>query len=576
TLPSPPIPIIQHLQQTPVSTPTIVPSTSLQNLLTFGSLFKFEDRVKSLEDDFSEFKQTNLFTKAVSSIPDRLRDEAKAKNEDFINTIDANIKKIIREQIKVQVKEQVSKILTRIEKSVNEQLEAKVLIRSSNEAKTSHVVKTLYKALVDAYEIDKDILATYGDTDTLKRRQDDEDEDDESSAGSNRGSKRTKAGKEPESTSAPKDKTSKSTGSSKEGSKYKTRSTGNSAQAEEQVYTVKDLEEPAHQEFKTGFTKDHPVDETTQLPDWFQKPAKPPTPDRDWNKTLPAVHGPIQPWISTLARKEDPRESFNELMDTPLDFVIFVLNRLKVNTLTPKLLVGLTFELLKGSYKSLVELEYFLEEVYKATINQLDWNNPEGQQYPHDLRKPLPLIPNSRGRQVIPFDHFINNDLAYLSGGVSSQTYATLVTKTKAADYGHIKWIKDLVPNTMWSQVPIVHDKHALWGISHWGQKRQQFYGYAVHKESARDVYSRNRIIAIKKLTIVEWHNYKNLDWITVRRDDDKLYTFKEGDYNRLFLQDIEDMLLLLVQGKLTNLNIEERLALVSHPAKAETQGVTS
>ncbi|GJZ56983.1 hypothetical protein Tco_0612477 [Tanacetum coccineum] len=43
---------------------------------------------------------------------------------------------------------------------------------------------------------------------------------------------------------------------------------------------------------------------------------------------------------------------------------------------------------------------------------------------------------------------------------------------------------------------------------------------------------------------------------------DDKLYTFKEGDYNRLRLQDIEDMLLLLVQGKLTNLNIEERLAL--------------
>ncbi|GJZ05603.1 hypothetical protein Tco_0539396 [Tanacetum coccineum] len=41
------------------------------------------------------------------------------------------------------------------------------------------------------------------------------------------------------------------------------------------------------------------------------------------------------------------------------------------------------------------------------------WNNPKGQQYPHDLRKPLPLIPNSRGRRVIPFDHFVNNDLAY-------------------------------------------------------------------------------------------------------------------------------------------------------------------
>ncbi|GJY76128.1 hypothetical protein Tco_0481244 [Tanacetum coccineum] len=172
---------------------------------------------------------------------------------------------------------------------------------------------------------------------------------------------------------------------------------------------------------------------------------------------------------------------------------------------------------MKGSCKSLVELEYFFEEVYKATTDQLDYNNPEGQQYPHDLRKPLPLIPNSRGRRVIPFDHFINNDFVYLNSGVSSQTYTTLVMKTKATDYGHIKWIEDLVPNTI--------------------------------------------INAVTKLQIVKWHNYKHLDWITVRREDEKLYTFKEGDFHRLRIQDIEDMLFLLVQGKLTNLTIEERLA---------------
>ncbi|GJZ11068.1 hypothetical protein Tco_0545827 [Tanacetum coccineum] len=551
TLPPPPIPLIQPLQQTPVPTTKIVPSTSLQNLPTFGSVFKFEDKVKALEDNFSEFKQKNSFAKAVSSIlgivvkyltnqmnkavkavvqlqSDSLREAVQAEKQDFINKIDENMKKIIKDQVKVQVKEQVSMILSRIEKLVNDQLEAEVLTRLSNEAKTSHAVaanlsklelkkilidkiennksidrsvqqKTLYKALVDAYETDKDILETYGDTVKFKRSRDDEDEDENPFAGSNRGSKRRRAGKEPESTSAPKEKTSKSTGKSKEGSK--------SHQAEEPAHTVDDLEEPMNQEFDTGFTEDQSVDETTQLPDWLQKPTKPLTPDRDWNKTLPAAHGPIQPWIINLAQKEDPRESFNELMDTPLDFSAFVLNQLKIDTLTPELLAGPTFELMKGSCKSLVELEYFLEEVYKATTDQLDWNNPEGQHYPHDLRKPIPLRPNSRGRQVIPFDHFINNDLAYLSGDVSSRTYATSVTKTKAADYGHIKWIKDMVPNTMW-----------------------------INRESTHDVYSRNRIIRIKKLTIIEWHNYKHLEWITARRDDDKLYTFKEGDYNRLRL----------------------------------------
>ncbi|GJU78873.1 hypothetical protein Tco_1275943 [Tanacetum coccineum] len=395
--------------------------------------------------------------------------------------------------------------------------------------------KNLYKALVEAYESDKLILDTYGDTISFKRRRDDEDKDEEPSARSNRGSKTRRAGKEPESTSTPKEKTPKSTGKSTEGSKSLHKYAGESAQSKEPMHPPGIMEEPAHQEFDTKATEDQPVDETPQPSKWFQIPTRLPSPDRDWNKTLPADHGPVQPWLSNLSREEGPRESFDELMDTPLDFSTFMMNRLKVNTLTPELLSGLTFEPMKGTCKSLVELEYFFEEVYKATTDQLDWNNPEGQQYPHDLRKPLPLIPNSCGRKVILFDHFINNDLAYLSGGVSSQTYATSVTKTKAIDYGHIKWIEDLVPNTMWSEVPVNYDKHALWGISHWRRKRQQFYTFSANRESARD--------------------------ITIHKDDDKLYTFKEGDFKRLRLQDIEDMLILLAQGKLTNLNVEDHLA---------------
>nr|GEZ21113.1 hypothetical protein [Tanacetum cinerariifolium] len=58
--------------------------------------------------------------------------------------------------------------------------------------------------------------------------------------------------------------------------------------------------------------------------------------------------------------------------------------------------------------------------------DQLDCVNPKGQQYLHNLLKPLPLIPNSQGRHVIPFDHFINNDLEYLRGGASSHSESKL------------------------------------------------------------------------------------------------------------------------------------------------------
>ncbi|GKC23310.1 hypothetical protein Tco_1025460, partial [Tanacetum coccineum] len=170
---------------------------------------------------------------------------------------------------------------------------------------------------------------------------------------------------------------------------------------------------------------------------------------------------------------------FDEFMATPIDFSAFMINRLKIDHLTQELLTGPTYDLIKGTCKSVAELDYHLEEVFKATNEQLDWNNPEGTPYPHNLSKPLPLIPNARGRLVIPFDHFINNDLEYLKGGSSSRKYTTSITKTKATDYGQVKWIEDQIPRTTWSVVPIDYDKHAYWGTYHWGPKCQRFYGYA-------------------------------------------------------------------------------------------------
>nr|GEY47598.1 hypothetical protein [Tanacetum cinerariifolium] len=375
-----------------------------------------------------------------------------------------------------------------------------------------------------------------------------------------RGSKRRREGGEPESACAPLEPTTRSAGRSITGSKSRQASTSESAFAEEPVQTISQIEEPSHPVFETG-ERDQPIVQTSQHPEWFPLPKKPPTPDHDWNKTLPAVQGSAQTLISELAKQADSLSSFNELLDTPIDFFNFIMYRLGVDTLTPELLAGPTYELMRGSCNSLTELEYHLEEVYKATTDRLDWVNPEGQQYPHNLLQPLSLIPNNRGRRVIPFAHFINNDLEYLQGGASSQKYTTSMTKTKAADYGHIKWIEDLVPRTMWIQEPINYNKHALWGVTHWGQKRQQFYGFAVNRESALDVYSKRRIIAVIDLKIVDWHNYKHLDWISVCRDDDKIYKFKEGDFKRLRLKDIEDMLLLLVQGKLSNLTVEECFA---------------
>nr|GFB45961.1 hypothetical protein [Tanacetum cinerariifolium] len=78
TLPSSSILIMSQVQQAPAPTPTTAPSTSLQDLLNFGSLFGFDHHLKTLEANFSEFMQTNQFFEAVSSILDEQKNLYKA------------------------------------------------------------------------------------------------------------------------------------------------------------------------------------------------------------------------------------------------------------------------------------------------------------------------------------------------------------------------------------------------------------------------------------------------------------------------------------------------------------------
>ncbi|GJR11433.1 hypothetical protein Tco_0794085 [Tanacetum coccineum] len=339
--------------------------------------------------------------------------------------------------------------MSKVEKYVTETLGAEVLVRSTNQPQSSYA-KNLYRALLEAYNSDQDILSSYGKEESSKETT---------------------------------QKKSKSTSSSKGTTRSPPKSLGKSVQEEEHDPRVDDLEEPFHQEFNTGNDDVSPVREATDVDERLLNPSGSRTPDPEWNQT----------------------------------------KMLNIQHLTQDMLIGPTYDLIKGTCKSVVVLEYHLEEVFKATNDQLDWHNPEARPYPHDLSKPLLLIPDAQGRLIIPYDHFINNDLEYLKGGSSSRKYTTSITKTKAADYGHIKWIEDKIP---------------------------------------RNGYSKHRIIVVTSLKIMEFFGYKHLEEITVRRQDDKLYMFQEGDFKRLCRKDIEDMLLLLVHGKLMNLNVDERFAL--------------
>nr|GFB87554.1 hypothetical protein [Tanacetum cinerariifolium] len=238
-------------------------------------------------------------------------------NDEFLRNIDENMKKIIKGQVKNQVKEQVSSILPRIEESVNATLEAEVLTRSSQSSRTSYAIAVdlsemeLKKILIEKMEGNKSIQLSDEQRNLYKALVEAYDADKGPFAGSNRGSKRQKEGGEQASASTTSEKAIEGAGGSTTGSQSRQMSSSESAFAEEPVQTTCQLEETPHPVFETG-VDDQPIVQTSQHPEWFSQPRRPPSPDHAWNTTLPAAQGDAQSWISNLARQTDAHSSFND------------------------------------------------------------------------------------------------------------------------------------------------------------------------------------------------------------------------------------------------------------------------
>nr|GEU93733.1 hypothetical protein [Tanacetum cinerariifolium] len=147
--------------------------------------------------------------------------------------------------------------------------------------------------------------------------------------------------------------------------------------------------------------------------------------------------------------------------------------------------------------------EWFTQPLRPPTPDP-KWNKRD--YYPFDMSKPLPLQGHP-GHLTVAVDYFFNNDLEYLKSFDLARMYTRSITKTKAAQY-EIVGIEDMVP-TLW----------------------------------------RVKSISVKKL-----HGYGHLEEIVVKRADRQLYKFKEDDFVDLYINDIEDMLLLVVQHKLFHL----------------------
>ncbi|GKD16731.1 hypothetical protein Tco_1205889, partial [Tanacetum coccineum] len=467
---------------TPTPPPTIETINPLSNLPDFASIFRFNDRITTLEKEVAEIKKDPLHTQVTSLVDEHLDTRLGETKEEFMNFLSESLTARIKEQLIKESRDEVTlaKVSSQPQStyeaaSTLTEFELKKILLDKMEKSESYLTapehQDCYDGLKKSYALDKDFFFSY-DVYSVKRSRKDED----LSAGSDRGLKKRKLSKDAEPTTGPKKKDSTS-GSSK-GTKSQPKSSGKSVQSEEPVFEVADSDLPQDQEGNLGDNEDEPRNETASRRDWFKKPTPPQEPtDPDWNIGKTTQEGPTQNWLMTLAASTSTDKSlkdFDELMSTPIDFSGYILNGLKIENLTQEILLGPAFRLLKGTRSNYAKLEYDFKECYKALSEKLDWENPEGGDYPFDLSKPLPLITYGN-RQIVPFEFFINNDLK---------------------------------------------------GI-----------------QSRGDVYSTKHILAVTHVKVMRKHGYGYLEEIIVRRADNVLYRFKEGDFSRLRINYIEDML---------------------------------
>ncbi|GJY45505.1 hypothetical protein Tco_0434568 [Tanacetum coccineum] len=168
--------------------------------------------------------------------------------------------------------------------------------------------RALYHALMESILEDEDDTDEGDAEKSKKRKPDDADKDEGPSAGSDRGS----------------------------------------AQVEETVFVGGDTQGPQNLREDTHNTNEPPVVNVDQK-DWFKKLERPPTLDPEWNEGKSDGNKPTQKWLSNLAKAKKPSRTFDDLMSTLI-----------------AILVGPAYNILKGTCRSYVELDYNMEECYKA------------------------------------------------------------------------------------------------------------------------------------------------------------------------------------------------------------------
>ncbi|GJT73489.1 hypothetical protein Tco_1032775 [Tanacetum coccineum] len=144
----------------------------------------------------------------------------------------------------------------------------------------------------------------------------------------------------------------------------------------------------------------------------------------------------VQSWFNELVDAEEELEEYEYKDGFVTLFGKIVKKIFKKDNITKEDVDGPAFELLKGTYKNSIELEYNMDQCSLALTDKIDWINPE----------------------------------EYLVKGSKERAYALFITKIKATRYED-EGIKEMIPS-LWSPSIQKYNRDVEFGICHWYPSR--------------------------------------------------------------------------------------------------------
>ncbi|GJT63020.1 hypothetical protein Tco_1006553 [Tanacetum coccineum] len=256
----PPLPpFFNPLSQQATPTPTPTSPTNLEkDLLEIKQVDQYAQSLSSIHvivDRYIDTKLGEAINKAIQAHNFDCKEEAQAEKREYIELVDLTVRTIIKEEVNAQLPQILPQAISDVATLV---IEKNVIVSLEDVNKSydkADYKKKLYDALVESYNTDKDLFASYGEVFFIEEGvQMKETKSKTPTVDQNRGTKRRKSSKDVESSKDSRSKEKKS------------------AHAEELSHTVKDSGMQQDQEFVTGDNDEQLVDKEVTKADWFKKP----------------------------------------------------------------------------------------------------------------------------------------------------------------------------------------------------------------------------------------------------------------------------------------------------------------